>query len=469
MALSRRALIGGAGALALGVPLARQAAWSARDFGRPGFSPDLPAPPPGRQAWQNWSGLQRATPQAITFARSEADVADVLAEAAGPVRAVGSGHSFVPLVPTEGTILDIGPLAGVIAEDKAAGTITLGAGTRLQHAARLLAERGMAFANLSDIDTQTLAGMFSTSTHGTGRELRAIHDHVEGFRIVLADGTVRDVTRTSDAALFQAGKVSLGTLGIITRYTLRPVPAFALHRKVWVEDLASLLPRAESLWRDHRNFEFYYLPGTGRVAAITHDLHTGPVKGRPPSEDEETLAGLRALRDSVGWSNWLKRRLALHELPDGVTEDSTDESWKLLATGRLTKFNEMEYELPQAQGLAALNEVLALADATPELYFPIEVRLTAPDDAWLSMFHGGPRMSISLHCDAAEEYQFLFDRFEPVLRRYGGRPHWGKLHSLKSADLARLYPRFADFVALRRQLDSKGKLMTPYLEGLLGG
>ncbi|HAJ46982.1 MAG TPA: FAD-binding oxidoreductase, partial [Alphaproteobacteria bacterium] len=49
-----------------------------------------------------------------------------------------------------------------------------------------------------------------------------------------------------------------------------------------------------------------------------------------------------------------------------------------------------------------------------------------------------------------------------------GRPHWGKLHTLKAKDLANLYPRFEDFRALRRRLDPKGRFMTPYLAGLMG-
>lgn len=466
MAISRRAMLFGGAAAAVAVPMGLHLRWGAQDFTRDGFVLEPPPAPAGRVNWSNWSGIERATPRSVAVAKDEAALGKVLADATAPIRPVGSGHSFCALVPSQGTIIDISPMAGVIAEDKAAGTVTLGAGTRLQQAARLLADRGLAFSNLSDIDTQTLAGMFATATHGTGLTLPPIHDHVSGFRIMLASGEVRDVTAASDPALFAAGKVSLGALGVITRYTLKPVPAFDLRRKMWAEPIETLLPRIDALARAHRNFEFFYLPGTGRAAGLIHDIHTGPVTGRAASGDEEVISGLKLLRDEFGWWPWLRGYIAGREFPDGTVEESSDASWKLLATGRPTRFNEMEYELPIAGGKLALREVLAAADAEKRLYFPTETRFTAGDTAWLSPFNAGPRMSISIHTPAAEDVDFLFKVFEPIFLKHGGRPHWGKLHSLKREQFRRLYPRFDDFAALRKSLDPQERLLNPFLAEL---
>ncbi len=469
MTLSRRSVLLGSGAVAVAVPVALHLQWGAKDFVRQGFVANPPPAPAGEVNWSNWSGLQRSTPKAIAVAKDEAALRLALVEGATPIRPVGSGHSFSALVPSEGTIIDISPMAGVVAEDKAAGTVTFGAGTRLQQTARLLAERGLALSNLPDIDTQTLAGSFATATHGTGLSLPAIHDHISGFRIMLANGEVRDVTAASDPALFAAGKVSLGALGVMTQFTLKPKPAFNLRRRVWTESIETLLPRMGMLARQHRNFEFYYLPSTGKVAAIVHDVHTGPISGREPSTDDKTLEDLKALRDQFGWWPGLRRLIANQAIPEGEVEDSTDESWKLLSTGRPIKFNEMEYELPIAAGKQALKEIVSLVDAQKTIFFPIEVRHTAADEAWLSPFNGGPRMSISIHTAANEDVNFLYEVFEPVFRKYGGRPHWGKLHSLKRADFRKLYPRFDDFAALRKTLDPTGRMLNPFLEALFEG
>ncbi len=464
--LSRRTLLlGGAGAAALLVPGVPYALWRSRNFQRPDFNPAPLAP----GEWANWSGAQRITPKSIAVAQTEADIVRIVKSSPAPIRAVGSGHSFTPLVPTPGTILDIGPVSGLIAHDTAARTATLHAGTILQVAAGQLDAVGLALPNLSDIDVQTLAGLFATGTHGTGRTLAPLHDAIIGFRLIPASGEPIDVTEASDPALFAAGKVSMGTLGVMSQFTLRLVDRFALHRKLTIMPMDDLYDRIEPMSHQHRNFEILYLSGTGKAAAITHDLWQGPISGRPPSTDEDTLKGMRDLRDQFGWFPWLRRRMSEGLISSGVHEDTTDRSWKLLSTSRNTRFNEMEYHIPEANGLAALREVIATMDRRPDAFFPIEMRLTHEDDAWLSPFQGGTRMSIAIHAPAEESFQMFFDVFQPIFRRYGGRPHWGKLHTLTTADLRPLYPRFDDFRDVRRRMDPAGKFLNPFTARLFEG
>ena len=73
-----------------------------------------------------------------------------------------------------------------------------------------------------------------------------------------------------------------------------------------------------------------------------------------------------------------------------------------------------------------------------------------------------------MHQDAALDFQPVFEVAEPILRRHGGRPHWGKIHTLGPAELRQLYPRWDDFLALRQRLDPQGKLLNPYLAQLFG-
>lgn len=469
MAVSRRNLLaGGAIVAAAAIPVGTHIWWGSKDYGRADFDPDLPEAPAGEKAWQNWSGLQKATPRKIITPSNAEDVAALVKEATAPIRPVGSGHSFTPLVPSEGTIVDISALAGLVSYDAATQTASLGAGTRLQQAARVLDEQGLAFANLPDIDVQTLAGGFSTATHGTGRNLTAIHDYVQGFELVTPEGDIKQVTAASDPDLFGAGKVSLGALGVITRYELKLEKSFNLRRRAILMKTADVLNDFEALSKKHRNFETVLFPGTGHAAAFIHDIHEGPLKGRLPSEDEDFLAGLRELRDTFGWWPWLRKKAFAGAVEEGAVEDTTDAAWKLLSTSRPTKFNEMEYHMPLDGGLAVLRQVVAKMDTFGGVYFPIEARVTAPDDAWLSPFNDGHRLSIAIHMPANESFDFFFQEFEPLFRKNGGRPHWGKLHSLTGAELTALYPRFADFNALRKELDPQGKFISPYMAKLWG-
>ena len=268
--------------------------------------------------------------------------------------------------------------------------------------------------------------------------------------------------------MFAAGKVSLGALGVITEYTVQTIPAFNLHRIMRAEPIDQVLDEALARAEAHRNFELFYLPGTAIAATLTHDIHEGEITGIGPSEDDETLAGLKQLRDQFGWWPWLRRRIAQAALPSGVIEDVSDASMELLATTRPIKFNEMEYHLPRDEGIAALRKVIAKMDRRKDAFFPMEVRFIGPDDAWLSPFNDGPRISIAIHAAVDERFDYFFSEFEPIFRQHGGRPHWGKWHSLKRADFEALYPAFGDFIELRRSLDPNGRFLNPHLADLFG-
>ena len=152
-------------------------------------------------------------------------------------------------------------------------------------------------------------------------------------------------------------------------------------------------------------------------------------------------------------------------LADIPPEIAIDEGWKLLSNERPVRFKEMEYHVPIDQQVGALKEVIARIerDAT-DVFFPIEARIIAPDDAWLSPFYGRESGSIAVHAYYKEAHDWMARLVEPVLREAGGRPHWGKLHSLGAAELSALYPQFAEANALRRCLDPQGRMMNPFLQ-----
>ena len=110
-----------------------------------------------------------------------------------------------------------------------------------------------------------------------------------------------------------------------------------------------------------------------------------------------------------------------------------------------------------------------IVDRLPfKVQFPVEVRFTGPDDVWLS--HGYDRDSayIAVHQYSGTPYEPYFRAFEAVCEPLGGRPHWGKLHTRSADDLRALYPRFDDFLAVRRRLDPGGLLRNPHLDRVLG-
>jgi FAD/FMN-containing dehydrogenase len=120
-------------------------------------------------------------------------------------------------------------------------------------------------------------------------------------------------------------------------------------------------------------------------------------------------------------------------------------------------------------GVIEESEILAtIADREIDVVFPLEYRYVKGDDLWLSMDEGGDRAAISVHRRAQNDYRPLFDAVEPIFWKYGGRPHWGKVHSLGYAELSALYPKFDEFIALRAELDPEGRLLNDHLRTLFG-
>jgi FAD/FMN-containing dehydrogenase len=129
----------------------------------------------------------------------------------------------------------------------------------------------------------------------------------------------------------------------------------------------------------------------------------------------------------------------------------------------------MEYNLPAENFIPALREIVALIEARNfRVHFPLECRWVAPDDIWLSPAHGRPSAYIAAHMYKGMPYKEYFAALEEVLKKYGGRPHWGKMHTQTAASLAQLYPHWEDFQRVRRQLDPQGMFLNDYLKGVLG-
>jgi FAD-linked oxidoreductase len=433
--------------------------------------PEPPAPSTtdakGHLLWRNWSGVQHAYPSARLAPRTEGELTASLKTAAAPIRPVGAGHSFTALVPTDGTLVSLDALSGIIAWEGDEAVVA--AGTRLGALGPVLAAKGRAMANLPDINKQALAGALATGTHGTGAKIQALHGDVTALRLVTPQGEVLDCDANKNADVFQAAKVSLGALGVITQVRLKTTANRRLERNVWLEPFEDALAKAEERWARHRNYEFYAVPFTGLAACISHDETDAPALPRGPDQDTVFLDVLKGLRNLLGFSAPLRKTAARALLGGTKPEKAIDEGWKLLSTERPVRFNEMEFHLPAGVQLKALAEIVATIEKErPDVFFPIECRRIAPDDAWLSPFQGEPRGSIAVHAHYKDEFAFLYTLIEPIFRRYGGRPHWGKLHSVTGDQLAGLYPRWNDFLQVRAKLDPDGRMLNPYLKGLFG-
>jgi FAD-linked oxidoreductase len=439
---------------------------------------------PEHRVWRNWAGTATATPARWCRPRSEAEIAAAVKDAASAgltVRALGSGHSFTAAAATSGVALDLSGWTGIIAADTRTGLVTVRSGTTLRALNAELGGLGLAMANLGDIDAQTLAGALSTGTHGTGARLGGLATQIEALELVLADGSSVTCSASFRPELFAAARVSLGALGVLTSVTLRCVPSFTLLADERPVPVAEVLEQFDALAEANDHFEFYWFP-YGRKALVKRNNRV-PAAGAADAPAPGTMPGWRRFWEFEVMENAAfgtlcrlgraRPRLipALNRLSSAAlsARTYTDVSHRVFVTPRRVRFAESEYAVPRE----SLGHVIAeLRRAVPRLadpvMFPVEVRVAAADDIWLSTACGRESAYIAIHQYTGLPYQEYFDRFESIVAEVAGRPHWGKLHSLDARRLRPLYPRFDDFRRVRAEADPEGRFGNPYLARVFG-
>ena len=86
---------------------------------------------------------------------------------------------------------------------------------------------------------------------------------------------------------------------------------------------------------------------------------------------------------------------------------------------------------------------------------------------WLSTAYSRDSAYIAMHVYSGSPHKEYFSEMESLMTAAAGRPHWGKLHTRDAAYLAAAYPRFADFTALRDELDPLRRFGNAYLTAVL--
>jgi L-gulono-1,4-lactone dehydrogenase len=430
--------------------------------------------------WRNWSGLEASYPDVVVHPGSPEAVVAAVDQArtdGTTVKMVGTGHSFTAIGTPEQTMLRPDRLSGILAVDRDAMTVTALAGTPLHVLNTELERLGLSLHNMGDIADQTLAGAISTGTHGTGGVAASLSAQVAGLQLVTGTGEVLNATPQANADVLDHARLGLGALGVLTTVTFRVEPLFLLeaHEQpmTWDQALGSF----DEIVSSNHHVDLYWFPHTDRVLAKQNNRldatpeEAGPLSsGRAWVEDELLsnrvfgllCAGANRAPGVIPRMNRMTSRL--------LTERRySDVAHRVFTATRRVVFKETEYAVPRAAGLAALREARrAIESSTWRISFPVEVRVAPPDDVPLSTAYQRDAVYLAFHTHKDADHRAYFAAMERIMREHGGRPHWGKLHSLGRTDLAADYPRFEDFLAMRDRLDPDRVFANHHLRRLLG-
>jgi len=431
----------------------------------------------GNGTWRNWGGNVSVRPARETSPASVEELVAAVHRAAEdgmPVKAVGTGHSFTSIAATDGLLIRPHLLTGIRHIDRAAGTVTVEAGTPLKRLNTALAREGLSLTNMGDIMEQTVSGATGTGTHGTGRDSASIAAQIRGLELVTADGSVLTCSEKENPDVFAAARIGLGALGIVTAITFAVEPVFLLTAREEPMPFDRVCAEFDQLHAENEHFEFYWFPHTGNTNTKRNNRSAGPERPVPRLkgwfEDEFLSNGVFQAANWVG-------RAAPATIPAIARISSralsartyTDIPYKVFTSPRRVRFVEMEYAVPRAALVETLRELKAMVDRSRlRVSFPVEVRTAPADDITLSTASGRDSAYIAVHMFKGAPYQGYFTAAERIFTAHEGRPHWGKIHTRDADYLSRVYPRFEEFTALRDRLDPERRFRNDYLRRVLG-
>jgi L-gulono-1,4-lactone dehydrogenase len=473
-----------------------------------------------RRTWKNHLGNQRIDPLRIYEPASIEEVSEIVrqAEAADlTVRAVGSGHSWSDVALTRGFLVKTDKLSlpatvepdFLRAEWADRSLVQTQAGIRLEKLNSYLDSHGLALRNMGGYDQQTVGGVISTSTHGSGLTFGPLNEFVHSLDIVASGGVIYRIERSNgptdretyeahhggrrilvqDDAWFDAVAVGMGCLGVIctvlleveAKYYLREVREF----HVWEKVRADL--RGGAVLRENRHYEVLFSPYKVKHAypcLVTTRNYTANPSRRPLNKRTRNwaveLASAFPLTPHLlnlvvdvkpNLSPWMLES-AIRAL---IKKEYDEVSYKVLniGTANLLPAYSCEIGIPMdGRHIHAVEEIIRVAAESRKLgdvyqSSPISFRFVKESSAYMSMMNGRDTMMIELiqlsRCDGGYE---LLAAYEDALGKLGGRPHWGQVNTLTASAglLDTMYPRYRDWLEVHHRLNASGVFDSPFTD-----
>ncbi|EFC49027.1 predicted protein [Naegleria gruberi] len=446
--------------------------------------------PNKRFVFRNWANIYKSKPTFVHHPKSEEEIQTIVKVAnfrGEKVKVIGSGHSPCDISLTNGHMIILDQYSKIISVDKEKLTAKVQAGTTIETInAELYKNYNMAIAVLGSISFQTISGIISTGTHGTGINFGCLPTFIVEMDIVLPSGQVVTVKKGDED--FDAYVCSLGCLGIISTVTIQCVEAFALTQVQEPSTLTKVLENLDSLIPSSDHWRFWWFPHTTNDKCITTSATRSLIDSKTFVGDSDKitffgrirnffidrLVGFYSLEFALFVSKFIPSLIPMinntwFNLLFSSKTQVHDVSFKVFNFDCLFKQFVNEWSIPIENTKEALLRLKKMIEEKKyKVHFPVEVRFVKRDDVWLSPCYGRDSCYIGIIMyrpyDFTIPYQEYFAEYNRIMLELGGRPHWAKLDwKLDSEDL---YPKWNDFKNLRRKNDTNNILMNDYLERL---
>ncbi|WP_258104666.1 D-arabinono-1,4-lactone oxidase [Marinoscillum sp. MHG1-6] len=429
--------------------------------------------------YRNWSGSFQFKYQKLHQPTSESEIVAVVRQATNSrqkVKVVGSGHSCSQIAKADDAILiSLKNYNRILEADPSSGLVKAQSGIILRDLCKQLKHHGLALQNMGTIDEQTLAGAIATGTHGTGITQPAIDQQIHAYTLVTGTGEVIEVDQNHE--LYEAGKVALGALGILSTITLKCVANFKLE----VNTFSTSLQQAVKKLPEHLQspyFRLWWFPHTNKVQVWQANETTKPasIESKWAYWYKNILLGNYVTELGLWFTSFLPtsirsfNRWVFNQL-FSQPQSNVRYAYDAFVIPIRTKQLVMEYAIPIGQAESAIKKMEAFIESGSQVvHFPIEIRFAPSNEAWMSMSY--ERTSCYIGIITYHPYgkkiphEPYFRQIHHILADFDARPHWAKIHYFSAEALEQKYAKWNDFKRLRSQLDPEGMFENEYLKKL---
>jgi len=479
-----------------------------------------------KKVWRNCVNLQIAHPLCYFKPTTLHEVIDIIHKAEAShykVKAVGSGHSFSDIALTRDYLIDTHglnkrlPLSLLTLKESAdkKKLFLTECGILIHQLNADLDAEGKALPNMGAYTGQTIIGAISTSTHGSGTGLGPLASLVEAFVLVGENGEVFHVERSNgisteainlgdvpvkliqDDEIFLSGVISLGCLGVIYAVVLKVCDSYLLREERTFSTWSKIKPELENgdILKKYRHVEVlvdpYDVGHTGEHSCLLTKRFICP-----PDTSTSWFRAHRALPYTIiGWfipdfvmnavlrfffNTFPKLTPAILQMSLKTLRDACyiDKSFKVLDLGKANNISAYSMEIAFSSSVyldavEALFEVIGRIARDGEQYItsPFSLRFVKTSDHYLSMQYGEDEDDFVCMIEfpvlngtiGGEE---ILARIEQEMYKFGGIPHWGQFNNvgIGSQTLARLYPKFPNWINVYRRFCPKGTFQNDFTE-----
>lgn len=408
----------------------------------------------------NWAGNHAYGAGRIHEPTSMDELAAIVGSA-HEVRALGTRHSFTDIA-DGAELVSTARIPGEAVIDDSLATVTVPAHWTYGAVGELLAGHGRALPNLASLPHISVAGAVATGTHGSGDALGSLATAVAGLELVTASGDTLHADR--DDPRFDGMVVAMGSLGVVSRVTLRTEPFYEVRQRVYEGPTVAELARS---------YDAVFASGYS-VSAFTRWADTVEqiwVKSRVTGDAATDAPPLGLTEVTV------ERHPILALPPHGCTpQRGVPGPWH----ERLPHFRsgfrpsagaeiQSEYFVARHHAGEAMVALQRVGPAFHDVLMVSEVRTVAADDMWMSPHFG--RDSVGFHFTwrlDPEAVRRACEVVEAALAPFDPRPHWGKAFNADGFEAGAAYDRFGDWCGLRADLDPLGVFANDWTRRVLG-